>query len=61
MTAVVGASGSGKTTLLQMINGLEQPDAGCIEVMGQAVPKTNLEPFRRVLAMRFRVQDYFLT
>ena len=47
MTAVVGASGSGKTTLLQMINGLEQPDAGCIEVMGQAVPKTNLEPFRR--------------
>ena len=46
-TAVVGASGSGKTTLLQMINALEQPDAGSIEVMGQAVPKENLESFRR--------------
>jgi osmoprotectant transport system ATP-binding protein len=46
-TAVVGASGSGKTTLLQMINGLEQPDAGHIEVMGQPVPEENLEVFRR--------------
>lgn len=46
-TAVVGASGSGKTTLLQMINALEQPDAGSIAVMGRPVATEDLESFRR--------------
>ena len=35
ITAIVGASGSGKTTLLQMINGLERPDQGDVEVLGR--------------------------
>ena len=32
--AIVGESGAGKSTLLNLIAGLEQPDAGCIEVAG---------------------------
>ena len=38
ITAIVGGSGSGKTTLLQMINGLERPDHGDVEVLGRPVP-----------------------
>jgi iron(III) transport system ATP-binding protein len=35
--ALLGASGSGKTTLLRSVAGLEQPDAGKIEIRGQVV------------------------
>ncbi|MBL6815005.1 MAG: ATP-binding cassette domain-containing protein [Pseudomonadales bacterium] len=47
ITAIVGTSGSGKTTLLQMINGLERPDQGDVEVLGRSVPYENIESFRR--------------
>ena len=33
--AVIGASGSGKTTILRLLIGLEQPDAGTIEIDGE--------------------------
>jgi iron(III) transport system ATP-binding protein len=35
--ALLGASGSGKTTLLRSVAGLEQPDAGKIEIRGKTV------------------------
>ncbi|WP_439572079.1 amino acid ABC transporter ATP-binding protein [Phreatobacter sp.] len=35
--AILGASGSGKSTLLRCINFLERPDAGRVELAGQAV------------------------
>jgi polar amino acid transport system ATP-binding protein len=39
--AVLGASGSGKSTLLRCINFLEIPDAGRVEIAGEAVGSTN--------------------
>lgn len=35
--AVVGENGAGKTTLMKILDGLEQPDAGSIELRGERV------------------------
>lgn len=40
--AVVGPSGCGKSTLLGLISGLEQPDAGVVEVLGATAPAARL-------------------
>ena len=46
-SAIVGASGCGKTTLLQLINAVYRPDEGSVRVLGEPVPTTDVEPFRR--------------
>jgi ABC-type sugar transport system ATPase subunit len=56
LLVVVGPSGSGKTTLLRCIAGLEDADAGMIEVAGKLV--TARSPGDRNVAMVF--QDYAL-
>ena len=43
MLLLVGPSGCGKTTLLCLIASLLDPDAGSIEVFGQAVEKMSIE------------------
>ncbi|MDR2829954.1 MAG: ABC transporter ATP-binding protein [Methanobrevibacter sp.] len=45
--SIMGTSGSGKSTLLNMIGGLDVPDAGIVEVMGEDLSKINLSRYRR--------------
>ncbi|QIB36292.1 ABC transporter ATP-binding protein [Ancylobacter pratisalsi] len=54
--AMLGPSGSGKTTCLRLIAGFDQPDAGHIEIFGEAVE--GLPPYRRGVNTVF--QDYAL-
>ncbi len=53
---LVGPSGCGKSTLLRLIAGLEQPDAGTLQLAGRDV--TRLPPRDRDVAMVF--QSYAL-
>ncbi len=55
-TVLVGPSGCGKSTLLRTIAGLEDADAGTIEIGGEVV--NNVRPRDRDVAMVF--QDYAL-
>ncbi len=56
MMVIVGPSGSGKTTLLRCVAGLEDVDAGTVEVRGRDV--TRSQPGDRDVAMVF--QDFAL-
>src|SRR5689334_14379846 len=58
--ALLGPSGCGKTTTLRLIAGLEQPDAGSIEIGGEAVSGRgrSVPAERRRIGMVF--QDYAL-
>ena len=58
---VLGPSGCGKTTLLRLIAGFERPDAGGVEISGQAVagPRRNLPPERRRIGMVFQESALF--
>ena len=49
--ALLGRSGSGKSTLLNVIAGIEAPDAGRIEVLGEDIT-TLAEPARTLLRRR---------
>jgi sulfate transport system ATP-binding protein len=40
LTALLGPSGGGKSTLLRVIAGLEQPDAGSVEISGEDLTTT---------------------
>src|SRR5215211_1537084 len=52
LTALLGPSGSGKTTLLRIIGGLEMPDAGTVELLGQDV--TTVPPQKRGIGFVFQ-------
>jgi iron(III) transport system ATP-binding protein len=58
--ALLGPSGCGKTTTLRLIAGLEDPDAGTIEIDGEVVStdRTSVPAERRRIGMVF--QDYAL-
>lgn len=54
---IVGRSGAGKSTLIRCVNGLERPDAGTVEVLGEALPRedgTALRAARRRIGMVFQ-------
>ncbi len=48
--ALLGSSGSGKSTLLNLISGIDQPDAGAIELAGTRI--TELDERNRTLYRR---------
>ena len=52
LTALLGPSGSGKSTLLRIIAGLEQPDAGCVEISGEVA--TDKPPQKRGVGFVFQ-------
>jgi sulfate/thiosulfate transport system ATP-binding protein len=52
LTALLGPSGGGKSTLLRVIAGLEQPDAGTVEIEG--TDHTGLPPQRRNVGFVFQ-------
>ncbi|NUN48217.1 MAG: ABC transporter ATP-binding protein, partial [Candidatus Brocadiae bacterium] len=56
VVTVLGPSGCGKSTLLRLIAGLDEPDAGTIEIGGRRV--NGVEPRDRDVAMVF--QSYAL-
>jgi putative ABC transport system ATP-binding protein len=51
--AVMGPSGVGKSTLLHLVAGLDEPDAGTIEVLGEKL--TGLDDRARTLMRRDRI------
>ena len=58
---VLGPSGCGKTTLLRLVAGFERPDAGGIEIAGEAVagPRRAVPPERRRIGMVFQESALF--
>src|ERR1700683_5862 len=56
IVGVIGRSGAGKSTLIRCLNGLEKPDSGRIEVLGEDVVPLSERDLRRV---RLRVGMIF--
>jgi len=50
--SLLGPSGCGKTTTLRLVAGFEQPDAGTIEIAGQAM--TGRRPYERNVGLLFQ-------
>jgi NitT/TauT family transport system ATP-binding protein len=57
LVAIVGSSGIGKSTLLHLAAGLEQPDAGRVELVG--TPQLNKAPRQPRLGMVFQQPRLF--
>lgn len=53
--ALIGPSGCGKTTVLRLLNGLAQPDAGTVHVLGEALTPARLRSVRH--RMGYVIQD----
>jgi D-methionine transport system ATP-binding protein len=54
---IIGRSGAGKSTLIRLLNGLERPDKGTVEIDGTDIARLSeheLQPFRRRIGMIFQ-------
>lgn len=51
IVALIGASGSGKTSLLNLLSGIDRPDAGGVEIDGQALQEQE-EPEKTLFRRR---------
>lgn len=60
---ILGHTGSGKSTLVQLMNALNLPTSGTIEVMGTIIEKDNkplLKPIRKSVGLVFQFPEYQL-
>src|SRR5437867_7710645 len=48
MVTILGRSGTGKSVLLKLIIGLQRPDAGSIQIGGQALAEVHLERLNEI-------------
>lgn len=55
--ALIGPNGAGKSTFMSLLNGVEFPTAGSIEIGGLAVTKQNLVSIRRKVGIVFQDPD----
>lgn len=59
---IIGYSGAGKSTLVRMINALERPTSGTVEVLGQDITRLGegkLRPIRQKIGMVFQQFNLF--
>ena len=56
IVGIIGRSGAGKSTLIRCLNGLEKPDSGRVEVLGEDIAPLGERELRRV---RLRVGMIF--
>jgi ABC-type sugar transport system ATPase subunit len=56
-TAVLGPNGAGKTTLLRVVAGLERPEAGVVEMRGEAVRQPVAFGFQEAVFLRGTVRS----
>ena len=57
VVGIIGRSGAGKSTLIRCLNGLERPDAGEVEILGQSLrdlPERELRRMRGRIGMIFQ-------
>lgn len=60
---IVGHTGSGKSTLVQLMNALNRPTYGSVEVLGHKVTRKNktlLKPIRQNVGLVFQFPEYQL-
>ena len=59
--SIIGPSGTGKSTLLRLMNGLETPTSGAVEVFGENIcaEKADLQKIRMKLGMVFQSYSLF--
>lgn len=55
--ALIGPNGAGKSTFMSLLNGVELPTSGSIEINGLAVQKENLKAIRRQVGIVFQDPD----
>ena len=54
MLSIVGPSGSGKSTLVRLLNRLDEPTAGSVEVLGRPIDAWPMRQLRRTVALVFQ-------